>query len=146
MKGIFLIACISSLLFTGEKEWYTDFDKAKAEAAEKHEYILLNFAGSDWCVGCIKMEKEVFETETFKDFADKKLVLVKADFPRLKKNRLPEEQQKKNDQLAERYNPNGYFPYTVLLDPSGKQVRAWEGFYDQGTNSFINEIDEADGN
>ena len=88
---------------------------------------MLNFSGSDWCVPCINLRREIFESTSFKEFADNNLVLLNADFPRLKKNQLSKDQQKKNDQLADKYNPQGHFPYTLLLDAEGKVINAWDG-------------------
>src|SRR4051794_26593721 len=91
-------------------EWLTDFNKAQQEAAQSHKLILLNFSGSDWCIPCIRLKKDVFEDPLFSAFADSTLVLVNADFPRKKKNSLPSELQKQNDALAEKFNHNGVFP------------------------------------
>ncbi|MDP1159642.1 thioredoxin family protein, partial [Klebsiella variicola] len=41
-------------------------ENAKKEAAAKNELILLNFSGSDWCIPCIKLHKNIIETEDFK--------------------------------------------------------------------------------
>ena len=138
MNAIKLLLVIP--FFLSGKGWLTNLDDAKLEAQKEHRYILLNFSGSDWCVPCIKMHKEVLENDIFKKFADDNLVLVNADFPRLKKNRLPKEQQKLNDAMADQYNPKGYFPYTVLLDANGNVIRAWEGFYEQGADAFTLEV------
>src|SRR5438874_12727874 len=100
--------------------WLTDFTKAKLEAKESNKFILLNFSGSDWCTPCIRMHKTIFESPAFETYAGKELVLVMADFPRLKKHRLTKVQQKQNDDLAEQYNPSGKFPYTLLLNNDGK--------------------------
>src|SRR5688572_15059044 len=112
----------------GSVEWLIDFEAAKTIAQENHKYILLNFSGSDWCAPCIKMKQEVFENDDFLDIAEKQLVLIRADFPRAKKNQLPKEQQRHNDALAEKYNPAGKFPYTLLLDAHGKILREWDGY------------------
>ena len=85
------------------------------------------------------MKKEVFQSESFKLFAADKLVLLRADFPRLKKNQLPKSQQEKNDLLAEKYNTEGKFPLTVLINSEGKVVKQWEGFQ-PSTAKFIKEI------
>jgi len=61
------------------------------------------------------MHKEIFETADFSNYANEHLVLVNADFPRQKKNQLTKELQQQNDMLAEKYNPKGSFPLTVLL-------------------------------
>ena len=109
-------------------EWTTDFSKAKTEATEKSKYILLNFSGSDWCGPCMKLKKEVLDSEEFLKFAEDKLVLVRADFPRNKKNRLSPEQTKQNEALAEKYNNEGKFPLTVLINADGKVVKTWDGY------------------
>src|SRR5262245_26875706 len=92
-------------------EWMVNFDNAKTTAARDHKYILLNFSGSDWCGPCIKMKKEVFENDLFLSIAEDQLVLVRADFPRTKKNQLSKEQTQHNERLAELYNPDGKFPF-----------------------------------
>lgn len=131
-------------LLSGNSAWLNDFNQAKAASKEKHEYILLNFSGSDWCSGCIKMHKDIFESQIFQDYATDHLVLLNADFPRSKKNSLPAELQKKNDALADKYNPEGIFPYTVLLDSNGTVIKKWNGFYEKGSDNFVNEIKELD--
>lgn len=119
--------------------WIGDFSQAQSQAKQENKFILLNFSGSDWCGPCIKLKHDVFETSEFNDFAQGKLVLVRADFPRLKKNQLPKDQQDRNDQMAERYNPNGKFPLTVLLNAQGKVLHEWEG-YQPSKEKFIAEI------
>ena len=47
-------------------------------------------------------------------------VLLKADFPRRKIHKLSGQQQLKNNKLAEKYNPQGFFPFVVVLDKTGK--------------------------
>jgi len=125
-------------------DWKLDFKAAKTEAIATHKMILLNFSGSDWCGPCIKLKKDVFESPEFETFATQNLVLVRADFPRQKKNQLPKEQVALNEALAEQYNPKGTFPLTVLLDGKGKVVREWEG-YQPSVSGFIGEIANASG-
>lgn len=120
--------------------WEKDFESAKQKAQTEHKLILLEFSGSDWCGPCIRFRKEVLETPSFTGFADSMLVLLNADFPRLKKNQLSKEQQKKNDKLADKYNPEGIFPMTVLLDADGKKLKTWEGYPDLTTVEFISQI------
>jgi thioredoxin-related protein len=130
-------------VFNTTTVWETDFTKAQQKAQTEHKYILLNFSGSDWCIPCIKMHKEVFESPAFASFADSSLVLVNADFPRLKKHSLPKEQQKKNDALADKYDPQGSFPYTVLLNDQGKVMKAWEGYPNLTPDQFTSQIKSA---
>jgi thioredoxin-related protein len=126
MKSLFFL--FSSFFLLGSSVWQTDFQKAQTEATAQKKYILLNFSGSDWCGPCIKLKKEILDSEEFLQYADEKLVLVRADFPRLKKNRLSPEQTKQNEALAEKYNSEGKFPLTVLIDANGKAIKSWEGY------------------
>ena len=110
------------------------------QAKEKHEFIILTFSGSDWCGPCIKMHDEIFESDAFSQYATKHLILVNADFPRLKKNQLPSDQKKINEALADKYNPKGNFPYTLLLDADGKVLKVWDGYFEAGPERFVEQI------
>src|ERR1700733_6876511 len=99
------LICISIFcLLQTSTNWLTNFSEAKKQAAQKHKLILLNFSGSDWCSSCIRLHKEVFESDVFKNYTDSNLVLINADFPRLNKNKLSEALQNQNDSLADKYN------------------------------------------
>ncbi|MEO5947580.1 MAG: thioredoxin family protein [Chitinophagaceae bacterium] len=123
--------------------WENDFEQAQKKAEVEHKFILLNFSGSDWCGPCIRLRKGIFETESFINFAGNKLVLINADFPRLKKNQLSKEQQKKNDKLADKYNSQGAFPYTLLLNANGKIIKSWEGYPGLSPEQFISQINSS---
>jgi thioredoxin-related protein len=138
-----LSTILFSFLFTAPT-WKTNFNEAKAEAITKHELILLNFSGSDWCIPCMKLKKSIFDSETFTLYASEKLVLVNADFPRQNKHKLSAEQKKINEGLAEKYNPEGKFPYTVLVTADGKIVKQWEGLPDVSADQFVDEIKNMD--
>lgn len=131
------------VFFSLRSEWHNNLEEAKNIAQKEHKYILLNFSGSDWCGPCIRMRKEFFDSGVFKEMADSELVLVNADFPRNKKNQPPPAQQKINDEMADKYNSQGKFPYTLLLDPKGKVLQAWEGLPDESVESFIVDIRNA---
>lgn len=122
-----LLLSILLLHISAPAEWLNDLDVARQKAKEQHRHILLNFSGSDWCGPCIRLRKDIFDSDEFTAFAADNLVLVNADFPRLKKNALPVSQQKKNDQLADAYNKTGVFPLTLLLRADGTILHAWEG-------------------
>ncbi|HEX2682481.1 MAG TPA: thioredoxin family protein [Ferruginibacter sp.] len=137
MKNLLIIFSLASLSFTN---WETDFEKAKQLAKEKHELILLNFSGSDWCGPCIRMKKELFADRSFIAMADQELVLVNADFPRNKKNQPGAELKKQNEQLADKYDPEGKFPFTLLLNADGKVLKTWDGLPAGDTENFIRQI------
>lgn len=127
-------------IFVSYPEWLTDFNKAQQEAAQNKKMILLNFSGSDWCGPCIRMKKEIFDVDVFNNYAAEHLVLVSADFPRLKKNQLSKEQTKQNEGLADKYNKEGKFPLTVLLDADGKLLKEWDGLPNETPEMFVAEI------
>ena len=138
MKNLFLfVFCIAAMSFT---HWQPNFEKAKQIAKDEHRLILLNFSGSDWCGPCIRMRKEIFDNEAFAGFADSSLVMVNADFPRNKKNQLSKTTQLQNDQLAEKYNASGKFPFTLLLDENGKIIQSWDGLPNLSAQQFAVEI------
>ena len=136
----FLSFAFASLFLLSNTGWENDFELAQQKAESEHKFILLNFSGLDWCGPCIRLHKDIFETETFKSYSDNNLVLVNADFPRLKKNQLSKEQQKKNDKLADKYNSKGSFPFTLLLTEKGKIVKTWDGYPDLSTEQFLDQI------
>jgi hypothetical protein len=88
----------------------------------------------------MQLKTEIFDTEAFHAYASENLELVKADFPRLKKNKLSKELAQQNDSLAAIYNPNGKFPYTILMQSNGKVMKVWEGFPGVSPQEFVNQI------
>jgi len=130
---------LASFLFT-TATWQTDFEKAKESAHQEKKLILLNFSGSDWCGPCIRMHKEIFESAEFTNYASDHLILVNADFPRMKKNQLSKELQAKNDHLADLYNQEGTFPLTLLLTADGKILKTWSGFPAVPPGEFTRDI------
>lgn len=131
------------MIFCIPTEWLTDIASAKEAATQENKMILLNFSGSDWCAPCIKMKRDVFESEVFKQYAEENLVLLRADFPRLKKNQPAKEQVQHNEALAEKYNSLGKFPFTVLLDTEGKVIKAWDGYSNQTPDDFVKQLQAA---
>ena len=97
-----LLGIAESNINDADEFWLTDYEEAIARAKKEHKRIMLYFSGSDWCKPCIIWKKEVFDTDIFQEYANGKLVPLKLDFPRLKKNRLPEGQVEQNESLAAR--------------------------------------------
>ncbi len=98
-------------------EWLIDFKAAQARSKAENKPILINFTGSDWCGGCVLLDKEVFSQEAFKVYAAKSLVLAEVDFPAYKRQSV--ETIKQNKALAEEYGVYG-FPAILLLSPEGE--------------------------
>ncbi|MBQ4819223.1 thioredoxin family protein [Aquimarina sp. MMG016] len=110
--------------FLQAQDWKYDFEEAKTLAKQKDQNIVLYFTGSDWCAPCIRLQKNIFSDDKFKKFAKSNFVWVKADFPKRKKNQLSEKQQKKNEELADRYNKRWVFPVILVLNKEGEVIGA----------------------
>jgi thioredoxin-related protein len=137
---LFILCLLSLPCSLGAQNWIKSWDEARQTAQNKHKNILLNFSGSDWCIPCMKMHKRVFGSSEFVSYADQNLILYNADFPRSSKNRLTKELAAQNDHLADQYNKEGHFPFTVLLTPDGKILKQWNGLYTKSIQEFIAEI------
>ena len=121
---LFSILIISLFLssFTSDSNltWYTNLETAQKIAQKEEKLILLSFSGSDWCSNCIRLQKSLFESPEFESYAKEVLVLVNADFPMKKKNKLSKEQTMYNEELSDRYNKKGVLPVVLVLDANGE--------------------------
>ena len=134
-----LLVMVVSVSTTMAQEWQTDINVSKEIASKESNSIILVFQGSDWCAPCIKLDREIWSTDTFKKYAKENYVMLKADFPRRKKNTLSEKQTKANALLAEKYNKQGFFPFVVVLDSNGKVLG--ENSYKKTTpENYIKEL------
>ena len=97
--------------------WTTSFEEAKATAASQDKGVFLLFTGTEWCVPCQILEKEVLSTGAFKQWADERVVPVLLDFPApTPENPVPVGEHR---ELAERFNIPG-FPTIIMTDPDGR--------------------------
>jgi thioredoxin-related protein len=143
IRRLFLFL-FTTVIIAGTASAQQHFTEVLSAAKDSGKNVLIVFSGSDWCIPCIKMEKQVFLSNAFKEYAREHLVVVHADFPRLKKNQLPKEQQTTNEALADKYNSRGSFPMTVLTDPNGTVLQEWPGYEDKLTASlFIEQLEMA---
>ncbi len=131
---------LTSMASAAKEGWLDDYEKAKVQAKAENKKILLDFTGSDWCGWCIKLDKEVFSQQAWKDYAAKHLVLVEVDFPR--GTPLPEATKKQNDALAKKFQIRGY-PTIVITSASGTK-RGELGYVEGGPEAFIKALKKAD--
>ena len=133
-----LLSFSSLTAFGAETNWQTDVKQAQAEAKTSNKLMLLDFTGSDWCGWCIKLDREVFSKPEFKEYASKNLVLVELDFPR--KKALSDSLKKQNEELASKYDVQG-FPTIIVLNGEGKKVGEL-GYMEGGPTAFIAELEK----
>ena len=140
MKWLALWVWTALLVFsTAGAEWETDFAKAKERAKKENKVLLLDFTGSDWCAGCMKLKKDVFSTPEFAAFAGENLVLVEVDFPMKKK--IAAEQRAANEKLEQQYGIEGY-PTVIIADADGKKVDMEEGYGGEGAKAYLKRLNE----
>ena len=138
MKKILFVLLILLSNIGFAQEWQYNFEEAKKTATAEDKPIIVVFSGSDWCAPCIKLDRNVWQSEAFKKEASN-WILVRADFPRKKANELSKEQTEHNQKLAEKYNLEGSFPLVVVMDKNGKVI-AKMGFKNVSAEEYIKMI------
>ena len=119
--------------------WTTDYAAAVKQAKAENKKILLNFTGSDWCVNCGILDKDVFFKPAFARYARSHYVLVLLDFPI--KTELPAALVKQNTELEDKYKVINT-PTMVLLDANENQVGFEEGYNRKGMDDFLMRLDK----
>lgn len=136
--GSILPLLLSAAAFAQTSHWLTAFPAALKEAKAQKKLVLVNFTGSDWCPWCQKLDKEVFSTPDFQQYAKEHLVLLEIDFPQRK--RQSEGLKQQNKELADRYHIEG-FPTIVLLDGDGQEVASL-GYMPGGPKPFLDKVEQ----
>jgi protein disulfide-isomerase len=80
------------------------------------------------------LDKEVYSSKEFKDYAKKNLVLVKVDFPM--KKRQSEALKQANEALKRQFEIEG-FPTMVILDSEGHKLGQDAGYDGTGPKPVI---------
>ena len=149
LQVLSLLFIVTALFFVGCRkkadasvvhvEWMTDFEKAKQTAQAQGKDLMLNFAGSDWCYWCQRLDKEVFSKAEFLEKAGKDLVFVLIDFPNDTSGQSDQVQQQ-NEKLAEQFGVE-VFPTVFLADASGKSY-AKTGYLEGGVKAYLEHLKE----
>lgn len=119
--------------------WRNDLPGALTQAQSEHKLVLIDFTGSDWCGWCKKFDQDVLSTAAFTDYASRKLMLVKLDFP--KHTPQPAELLRANKALAQQFHVDGY-PTFVLVNAEGKELGRQVGYLEGGPTAFTKQLDE----
>lgn len=134
--GVLSLLMFATAVVAQTSTWTEDMETAKTKAEETGKYILLNFAGSDWCVWCIRLNDEVFSQDAFKTYADETLIPVLLDFPRSKQ--MDQSIVQQNRALQRKYGIQG-FPTVILLSPQGDVV-AKTGYQFGGAEKYVEHL------
>jgi thioredoxin-related protein len=132
---------VSQVATEPESHWLTDYKKAQQEAKSSNKFLLMEFTGSDWCGPCILLQRQVFSTPEFQDYAKKNFVLLELDFPRTKTQ--PHEVVVQNQELANRYGIS-VFPSAIILNGDGKKIGEVLGYDPEGgSRGYVEELEKA---
>tara|TARA_Y100001001_G_C7792783_1_gene233243 strand:+ start:22 stop:450 length:429 start_codon:yes stop_codon:yes gene_type:complete len=106
--------------------------------AKGHHYKIILFEGSDWCLNCIRLERNVLTDDIFIRFmAYKDISLERIDFPQRKAQSVSTKAY--NSEMAEKYNFQGVFPTILLIETStGEQTKL--EYVGQNSIDFIEQI------
>ena len=118
-----IIAILASLVFLSTGfPGYDSLPKAPSEFSPVNSKATLYvFTGSDWCVDCKRLEKNVLSDPAFKTSMKHNGINVEIiDFPQRKK--LSPEVIKHNEAVADAYGFKGIFP-TLILSRSEKNYQ-----------------------
>jgi protein disulfide-isomerase len=124
---------------TAKLTWLSDLPQAQARAKAERKFVLLFFHGSDWCPTCVEMQRQVFDTPAFAEYARQRLVLVDVDFP--EKQKQNEDLRRANLALKAKFNLSPEagvgFPTLVLLADSGETVFQETGYAGGGPSEIL---------
>lgn len=116
-------------------DWVADFDEAAALARKQGKNLLVDFTGSDWCGWCIRLDREVFEHDSWTASASKDYVLVALDYPRGAEAKALVPNPERNGELAATYKVEGY-PTILLMTPDG-DVFGRTGYQAGGPEAYL---------
>lgn len=118
--------------------WFDDYDEALAAAKEQGKDLFVDFAGSDWCHYCHKLENEVLAHDEWLAAARQDYILVMLDFPRSEQAKAKVPNPRRNQELAERHGVQG-FPTVFLITPD-EVVFARTGYQAGGPQEYVQHL------
>jgi len=139
LAGLAVLMAFTPAVPAADKDWLTDVQAAVKQAEKQNKDILMDFTGSDWCIWCIRLGKEVFSTEDFKNEAPKNFILVELDFPQ-DASELSAETKKQNEEWSQKLGVEG-FPTIFLADAKGMPY-AQTGYQVGGAKKYLAHLDE----
>ncbi len=142
-KVMFPLLCVFAILLTYPQEtkteklaindinsdrlnWVLTYKEALKRSKEENKPVLMYFTGSDWCGPCIRLDKELFHTEKFKEFSDKELILLEVDIPR-QQDLLTQDKLSENLYLKKKFKVNS-FPTLIFVNHRGRKIAEKSGY------------------
>ncbi|MGF1450355.1 MAG: thioredoxin family protein [Opitutales bacterium] len=116
-----------------EGDWLTSWGEASMLASDLDRPVFMLFTGSEWCPPCVYLENNALNTQTFVDYADASLVLLKYDFPQ--RGTITDEMQR----MAQKYD-GGRLPTWVLVRSDGTELGRGLGVPRGGADELLERL------
>ncbi len=110
-------------------QWFNHYETALQEARKTNKQILVLQTG-DWCGFCRKLKRDILDTKTFLEIADKNFVLVYLDIPlKNQSTDMPESQIKYNKSIQKQLEMGIGYPTVKIFDTNGELIAKRNGYY-----------------
>ena len=86
--------------------WHNNFIEASTLSKSEKKPIFALFTGSDWCIWCKKLQRDVLSKAEFVSWAKKNVILLELDFPRT--FQLPADVAQQNQNLQQTFKVSGF--------------------------------------
>ena len=106
--------------------WYDDYNAATAAARQTKRPIFVLFTGSDWCIWCQRLRKDVLTKPAFQKLAAEQLILMFVDSPN--GFELPTKVKQANEMLAKTLGAAGGVPHVIVVSADGKKLGEISGY------------------
>lgn len=103
---------------TLQHENLSEYRQALQQASASGKAVMVIFSAPEWCGSCKVLEEKVIQSRTFKDYRDKRLVLLQYTVPRGQPETPGEE---KVIFLADAMGADGV-PTILVVNPQGREV------------------------
>ncbi len=131
----FLLLACSAPVF-GSEAWLTDYDQALAESTRTGKPVLTLFTGSDWCPHCRTLEKQVFDSSAFSEWAEDHVVLLMVDLPQ---SGISPAVRSERSQLCVKYGVRT-FPSVLVLNAVGEKLAEQKGYRGASAANWISQL------
>ena len=108
--GIISLHSCTSQSASEKQGWLISLNEAQTQSIKENKPVLVYFTASDTCGLCKRMDTNVFATQTFKDWSEQSVVLLKVDF-----SKIPEGSNEQYAGMAQSLKVNAY-PTTWILN------------------------------
>jgi thiol-disulfide isomerase/thioredoxin len=135
--AVLALACLWVGTAATASDWLTSYEEAMSAAREQGRPVLTIFTGSDWCPHCRILEEKVLHTDTFRAWADDRLVLLMIDLPQ---QGISAEERRARSRVCVKYGIRA-FPSALLVAPDGEKIAVQSGYLGQSPENWVATMD-----